>query len=70
MVAQEPEHAAVVRPLVFPYVPLGQGAQATAPAAAHVPGTHGDGEDVLSGQALPAGQAPAQFAVVSPGAEL
>ena len=40
MVAQEPEHAMVVRPLVFPYVPLGQGAQAIAPAAAHVPGTH------------------------------
>ena len=39
MDAQEPEQAAVGRPLTLPYVPFGHGAQAEAPAAAHVPGS-------------------------------
>jgi hypothetical protein len=57
MEAHVPEQAAVVRPLVLPKVPLGQGEHEMKPGAAHVPGTHCAGEDVpLLAHEKPAGQ--------------
>ena len=69
MDAQEPEQAAVVRPLTLPYVPFGHGAQAEAPSAAHVPGPQGVQEEGALAK-VPAGQEAAVKAHVAAPAAL
>ena len=64
--AQEPEQEAVVRPVVFPYVPLLQGRQCEKLEADHVPTGHSVGNEVPLGHSEPAGQAPVQVEEVSP----